>query len=367
MKILYVGAVVPEEYSLEIKENSLAGNKLQMNLINELRKNVDVDILSFICVPLTEQQQRKIDNYNKKNKYDKYYYKGSNTFLNIKKFRKEIKEKSKNYDLVMTFNVNYPWLRLPRISKCEKNLLILSDFSDTNSFSNPLLKIYAKICKRDFLDYTHVVGLSKLHKNYLNKNQKFMYMPGGVKISDFKKTSATPINGEIKVMYSGFLGKVTGIDMLVNVFKKGNIKNAKLIITGRGELEDFIKQNCSESINYLGSLSEKDYLETLSNSNILINPRNMNLPENQNNFPSKVFDYLAVGKVLVSTKFSGYEDFLDNFYFCESNEEDMEKTLKKAINEYNKNYKDFMKKNTAKVKEYSWDKQIKKIIEFINS
>lgn len=367
MRILYVGAVVPEEYTLEIKESSLAGNKLQMNLIKELRKNVNVDILSFICVPLTKNQQRKIDDYNNENKSDKYYYKGSNIFANIKKFRKEIKEKSKKYDLVMTFNVNYPWLRLPKISKCKKNLLILSDFSDTNSFSNILLKKYAKICKKDFLGYTHVVGLSKFHKNYLNKNQKFMYMPGGVKTSDFKKTTATPINGKVKVMYSGFLGKVTGIDMLVNIFKKGNIKNAKLIITGRGELEDFVKQNSNKNISYLGSLDEKDYLETLNNSNILINPRNMNLPENQNNFPSKVFDYLAVGKVLVSTKFSGYEDFLDNFYFCESTEEDIEKTLKEAIEQYNKNYKIFMKRNIAKAKEFSWDKQVKKLIEFINS
>ena len=366
MKILYVGTLVPAEYSLEIQHNSLAGNKLQVNLINEFRKKAEIDIISFVCVPLTLEQQKKLDKYNE-NSTDKYYYKGNNFIKNLHEFRKQIKKISKNYDAVMTFNVDYPWINLPNLSKTKNSILILSDFSDVNSYNNVLLKAYAKLCKNNFKKYDLVIGLSKNHKKYLTKNQKFVYMPGGSKLDSFQKVKPVKESKKIKVMYSGYLGKVTGIDMLIEAFKNEKLNNAELIITGRGDLEEDIKLKSVGNIKYLGSLEEDKYIDTLNSAHILVNPRNMNMPENENNFPSKIFDYLAVGKVLVSTKFSGYEDFKENFYFCESNINSIRKTLLKAIKEYPDTYKKQFKINTQKVKEYSWDKQVEKILEKIEN
>lgn len=47
MKILYVANPVPEEYCMDFKA-SMARNKLQVNLINELRNKVDVDIIFYM-------------------------------------------------------------------------------------------------------------------------------------------------------------------------------------------------------------------------------------------------------------------------------------------------------------------------------
>lgn len=337
--------MVPEEYVLEIKESSLAGNKFQMNLINELKKECTVDIASFIAVPMTEEQIKKIDNYNDNNKNDRYFYKGNNFVKNLKKYRKYIKKVINNYDFVMTYNVQYPWFGLNKICK-NKSILILADFSDTKSYSNYIYKIYAQICKNEIKKYDYVIGLSKNHKKFLKNKQKFMYMPGGVKLNSYEKIEINPVhNKKIKIMYAGLLSKVTGIDMIINVAKR--MENVDLIITGRGDLEEFVKEESNNSCNikYLGSLKYEEYIKALNDANILINPRNMNLDENKNNFPSKIFDYLAVGKIIVSTKFSGYEDFIDNCYFADSNENSIEQALKTAIEQYDENYEKIYIKN----------------------
>ncbi len=361
MKILYVGSIVPEDLSLQIKDNSLAGNRFQTNFINKLRKKATVDIVSFVAVYIDSHIQKELDIVNDSSN-DKYFYKGNHWILNIIKFRNYIKKVIKDYDAVITYNVQYPWFNLPRFSKKTKSLLFLADFSDVDSYSSLLMKLYAQISKKDFKKYSIVVGLSENTKNYLTNKQKFIYIPGGIDLTKYNNTFPTKINKKIKIMYSGLLSKVTGIDMLIDAVNNINMSNVELIITGRGDMQEYVsKKSDGKRIKYLGSLEYEDYLKVLNSANILINPRNMNLPENANNFPSKVLDYLAVGKMVVSTKFSGYNNFKNNFYFCDSNVDSMQKTIIKVMNEYESNYINVYNRNTKKAVDYSWDVQIEKI------
>lgn len=367
MKILFIGNQIPEECVIDVKASSLAGNKFQSNFINCLRKIHDCDVLSFVAVSTTKEQREKISKFaTSKNKY---FYKEKNMIFSIFKYRKMLKKEIKKYDTVIAYNVAYPWLLLPQIARQQKTILILADFSDTNSYKNPLMKLYAKICKRDIRKYDYVIGLSKNAKKLLKKQQHFIYMPGGIDLDNYQKVSMSPIkNQTVKLMYSGNLSKVTGVDLLVEAIKKIKDNKIELVITGRGELENYINQEADgKKIKYLGSLPYKKYLQLLNESNILINPRNMNLPENQNNFPSKIFEYLAIGKVVISTKFVGYEDFKNNFHFCNSNVESLKKKIEEICENYEKIYQQDFVKNTKLAKEYDWNFQIKKIISNISN
>lgn len=360
MKILFIGTVVPEKYSVEIKSNSLAGNKFQSKIINELRKNYCLDVLSFVAVPLSEENKKQIDKFNDDN--NRYFYKENNILKSILNYRKKLKQIVNNYDIVISYNVAYPWLGLPKMKKNKKSILLLADFSDSNSFNNIILKIYSKICKKDIRSYSTVVGLSENTERFLKNNQKFICIPGGIDLVDYKNVTSTPINSKIKIMYSGYLGSVTGVDLLLEAVSKIDSKDFELIITGRGELEKKIKNNNDKRIKFYGSIPYDEYLKLLNSANILVNPRNMYLPENNNNFPSKVLDYLAVGKVVVSTKFIGYEKFIDNFIFCDSTVDEIKCSLENAIKDYNKIYIKTFEKNIEKSKEYDWVKQAEKII-----
>ena len=360
MKILYVGNIVPGSMSIDIVNNSLAGNKFQMNMINSLRKSNHVDIASFVAVPLDENQKKQLDLASNDN--DKYYYKGKNIISSIISFRKYILKKYKNYDLVIFYNVAYPWLKIAKKMKQVKTTLILADFSEAVSYSNILLKIYANLCKKDIMTYDNVVGLSYSTKRFLKRDQKFLCIPGGIDLSIYNNVNPTVHDGKYRIMYSGNLSKVTGIDMLIEAFNDDGFNDSELIITGRGELEKEVKNAECENIKYYGSLEYKKYLKLLNDANILVNPRNMNLYENQNNFPSKVFEYLAVGKVVLSTKFIGFEEFADNFVFCESNIDSIRNELRKCLDEYDDVYLSFFRKNRLKASDYDWDKQCEKII-----
>ena len=142
----------------------------EKEIINELKKNNECDILSFIAVPLSEENKEQIKKFNNAN--DKYFYKNGNVLKNIIDYRKELKKVINNYDAVICYNVAYPWLKLPKINKRKKSILILADFSDTNSFKNIILKLYAKICKNDIRRYEYVVGLSEKTKYFLKKKSK---------------------------------------------------------------------------------------------------------------------------------------------------------------------------------------------------
>jgi len=53
-------------------------------------------------------------------------------------------------------------------------------------------------------------------------------------------------------------------------------------------------------IRYLGFLERDELLERLRRSLVLVNPRPAGRPENRYNFPSKILEYLATGRPVIS-------------------------------------------------------------------
>jgi hypothetical protein len=87
----------------------------------------------------------------------------------------------------------------------------------------------------------------------------------------------------------------------------------------------------------------------------------MELPENQNNFPSKVMDYLATGKPILSTRFAGWEKFREYITFCEAGElaaemhsmqQEIQKVSMRA--DYDRNRK--------AAEGYLWENQVKRVL-----
>ena len=177
-----------------------------------------------------------------------------------------------------------------------------------------------------------------------------------------------PMGEKITFMYSGILEKVTGIDMLVEAFSKIDMENVQLTITGDGSLADWVcemEKKCTK-IHYLGCIPYEDYMKKLSEADVLVNPRNMNLPENANNFPSKIMEYLATGKMIISTKFPGWQKYQKYITFCESDLNNLENALNQcslrvadwSLEKYHNN-REFAKK-------FIWKEQVKVIRNFLH-
>lgn len=79
--------------------------------------------------------------------------------------------------------------------------------------------------------------------------------------------------------------------------------NCRLVITGRVPEKNVLADFSSKypNIQDLGFLPYEEYLKTLSAAGICLNTRDPRFPENHENFPSKMIEYLLYNKVVVST------------------------------------------------------------------
>lgn len=100
---------------------------------------------------------------------------------------------------------------------------------------------------------------------------------------------------------SGFLIENRGFPMILEWFAKHPA--CRLSVCGhipqREVLKGYTEQY--ENICDLGFLSYEQYVEALGNSGICLNTRDPGYPENHENFPSKMIEYLMHNKVVVST------------------------------------------------------------------
>ena len=84
----------------------------------------------------------------------------------------------------------------------------------------------------------------------------------------------------------------------------------------------------------------------------------MILPENQNNFPSKIMDYLASGKRIISTRFIGWERFADYITFCDDYDE-MAKYMRDGVEGFSE---DIYQRNREYAKTFLWEEQVRRMI-----
>ena len=354
MNIIFVGTMVPNE--IEAKEDGIssAGNRFQNNFIKHLEdESNNVKLLSYLAIGVSCDSENALPNwvtYNPAKKIDR-----------IKAFSKQLQSEVKKADIVICYNVIYAWLFLPVYAKRhnKKSVVILADYSGEESYSDIGHKLYAKLMLWSVKKFNKVVGLSCDIEKKLVRNQEFVLMEGGIDEELYEKFSDVEDAPEIKnYMYSGLLAEVTGVDVLLEAMKL-NSEDITLTITGKGPLEGAVKSasEVDARIRYLGSLPYDEYIEELKHTDALINPRNMKLPENQNNFPSKVMDYLATGKPIISTKFAGWKNFEENISFIDSTAEAISNALK-----VDNVRKSSVHNNRARAKDFLWSRQIEKII-----
>ncbi len=350
MNILFCGTNVPDEIEYNSRMISAAGNRYQNNAISCLKDmgNI-VENLAFVYMSAedslptntvrTSEKDSDIctDSYNMVQLKDRSM---SSRMKAVKKFHRQVRKSVKEADIIMSYNVHYAWLDLPGEARRQgkKSAVFLADYSGPECFTSPVRKIYAQKMLDVMRRYDIVIGLSPNIEKYLKKGQKFILLEGGIDekmFESFDKDAVEKKNEAVEFMYSGLLSHVTGVDMLLEAMKIISDRNIRLMITGKGDLEDKVKNvaQADSRIVYAGHLEYDDYLKMLQQADVLVNPRNMDLPENQNNFPSKIMDYLASGKRIVSTRFAGYEKFSDCIEYMDSSPESLAYAMNKISEE----------------------------------
>lgn len=299
MNILFIGTNVPDGEELTRKV-SPAGNRFQNNVIKNLR-HMGHKVLNLSFAPDGKGRAGTLFHALS------LWYK-TGRFVSAA-------------ELALCYDILWPWLDLPGRAKRKraKSAVILADLSGPECFKDPLRKAYAGFMIRSLSRFDTVVGLSENVKKYLKPGQDFIYVPGGIDrefYDHFEEKDGVPgqTSDVFTAVFSGLLSPVTGADALICAMSFIDDPDIRLVITGRGELEEQIRAAASKDsrIVFKGLLPYEEYMEVLKSADVLLNPRCMSLPENQNNFPSKFMEYLGTGRPIISTRFAGWENFADN-------------------------------------------------------
>ena len=162
------------------------------------------------------------------------------------------------------------------------------------------------------------------------------YIAGIIPVEKIQK-DAKDANDKLRFLFSGILGKHTGFDLAIEVFKQ--LPNCELYVTGFGELSSLVKENY-ENIHYLGYLSYDEYIQLYDKVDVCLSFRNPEFLENKNNFPSKILEYFSYNKIVISTiNYPELKDF--NFFSCKYDLESVKNTINRACNMEKKQLKIF--------------------------
>lgn len=361
MKILFCGCCLPRKFEKRIEMLSVAGNQYQNNLIANLRKLGEVKVLSYVNIPI-EIDKSEIKRECNRSNYQVVF--STSKRESIKEYRKLMREQVEWADYVIAYNSMYPWFGIGKLAAKvnTKSVLVLADYTPSREQKSFARKLYAFFMNIDFKMYSKIVLLSEGSEKYVSRRQERIVINGCIDEKKFENVKEASCSKIKNIVYSGVLSYVTGVDLLIEAFSKIEGENYRLVICGQGkELDELIKNASSKDsrIIFKGFLSTEEYMSTIEQASVLVNPRNMNYSQNQNNFPSKVLEYLASGRPVVSTKFRGYELYRNNIIFADSSANGIRIGIKDALE---LDPKETYKKNRDFIKSFTWEQQIRKFL-----
>lgn len=174
-----------------------------------------------------------------------------------------------------------------------------------------------------------------------------------------------------RFLIAGSISPINGTRLVGEMLEINNNPNIRIIFAGNGRDVDFVKYIASKDsrVIYKGMLTLNELFNLYKEVDVLMNLR-VNSEENENLFPSKILEYLTVGKFILSTNVG----HLDKEYgkFCKILYNPTAENLSNAINEIHTIPDVELIKNGINSREYmlnthTWEKQTEKIVEYINS
>lgn len=218
--------------------------------------------------------------------------------LIVKNIKDEIASFEADIDLVITYNATNINIEVGNYLKSRgvKWLMLYADANTDNQLiSHADLNVYFS------------------YSSYLRSICKYKFQFEGGVYNELT-TSYTKTSNKI-FLYTGIIRIENGVDLLIDAFKLINDLDAELVICGPGDYSTFkakIEKDCR--IKFLGLVNPSHLQKLYQEATCFLNPRLSSFEENKNNFPSKLLDYMAWGKPIISTFTDGinpiYKDYL---------------------------------------------------------
>lgn len=360
MRILFVGTILPTEYENRVDELSSYNNRYVWNIIGGLESlGHEVYILSYLDFELPQLDLETLKKACASHGVEVYLEKEQGAF------REAVRGYLKKVDSVLAFDVKSPWKKLGEMADDvkKKSAVIIPADAVAQKKESVFADIRLRQKKSLINWYDTVIGMSKNAQALSDKEQRFLLIEGGLNVADYTTMGMCKELQGMNYMYLGTLDEDSGIDIMLQAFHEYNDPSAVLYVAGKGDGVPKVIEYCTmdRRITYLDSMDRLEYKKLLNKCHAILVPRDMKRSANANFFPSRLTEYLASGRIIVSTKFCGFESFEGCCIFTESTVGGLKKGLKiaKAANE--KLAVQIYENNRKRALNYDWKAQAAKI------
>lgn len=389
---MFLGSVTSRDMIETLSGRSIAGNKMQVNVLENLIIYADIKIdaisnLSIAAFPHDKTVYAKKRTIKLTDELStiqipflnlpviKQVWQSFSIYHQAKKILKKDKE-----CIIFTYNL-FPQQGLPLMWLKKKfGCKVVSLLADLPIDEDNGRKGISKILRIVFDGLTKKVILTCNNLIVLNENAIHQYAPsanyivvdGGVDLKEHDLNLNTAKSKIKNIIYSGGLVEYNGIINLIDAMNYVRDKSIELHIYGGGLLEKYVAKKANElqNVKYFGKISNDEMRRKQSGAWLLINPRPVDDPIALVTFPSKIFEYMLSGTPVLTTKLNGFtEDYFDKMFFVKNNDS---KIMADKINEIalmNNTELTEMAKTAQSfvVENKSWEKQTQLIYEFIKS
>lgn len=294
---------------------------------------------------------------------------GSDRSKSTKEYQKKILASVNKNTIVIFYNINYSLFGLYEavIKKGGKPLLILADHGHSSVCKNIKRKVYAMVCEHEFKKFDKVIQLSAETKVKFKRNASRMVLEGGINYDEFEHYEMPVRREKLYYTSTGSLKPLLGVDMLLRTIAQSKRNDFTFTFSGRGESVPDIESASKKDarIECKGFLSRSEYSEMMSQTNIFVSARNMEFEKNNNSFPSKILEYLATGRIIVSTKFPGYQRFQESIIFYNGTDEELLSIMDKIADDYDELANRYYTINRKFAMAFDWRNQAKRIAAFM--
>lgn len=393
ISVLFFGTLVPETSDYINSAFNRSGNSVQEGISQELcKKEVNLEFVSLAPIssyPNSNKLYFRLKNIN----YNQQFKLILSPFINLMLIKSicfliysiyySIKWSLKNRNqqkFILVYNVYTPPIFIVYIIgkiTNSKTIAILYDLGIPPKSLNLDLKrrliykcveFFAKIYIPK-IDGRIVINLD-IQFDYA-KEKDCILIDGGInqqteiKLSNVKHSN----NKKCIFLLAGSLWEANGTKYIIQAIKKIKGNNFEVWFAGKGVDEEFIINSSKEDkrIKYIGFLTFDELIRVYNKIDVLLNLRLINDCEGKYLFPSKIIEYLATGKYVISTNISHIKEVYGQYcYVLNQNDE---ASLIKAIEDVvciDKNELLNIGENARKfiISTHTWEKQTEKIIEY---
>ena len=335
MHVVYLGVVSQPDSTIKTRELSVAGNKMQYNLLKYLSKydDIKIDVVSFYPYKGRKYSKKLFVKTTKEKLFDNVdlYQVGYINLPIIKqlilplKTYKLARRLTAREDVVMSYDM-YPTQGIPmsRLSKKVdgKTICLLADLSiggvqKLRGIKKFLRWVYDKNTLSNIKKCRHYIVLNEnVVKTYI-PNCKHMVMDGGIEPSEFADNGHCWDGKQKNIIYTGALVDYSGIINLITAMN--SVKNTDIVldIYGDGPLKSKIEEIAKKDsrIRYYGKVDNQEAIRKQQTAWLLANPRPIDTLIAQVTFPSKIFEYLMSGRPVMTTRLNGFSRDYDDLLF----------------------------------------------------